>query len=223
MTGTRTVVDLSHSISHGMTTYPGLPGPLIKDHLSRRDSEGLYAAGVTFNIGRIEMVGNTGTYLDSPFHRFADGDDLADLDIDRLVDVEGIVVEGGGSGPRGVEVAALEMFEVTGRAVLIHTGWDRHWGTAQYGQDPPYLTAAAAGWLAERSPAIVGIDSINIDDATDPARPAHSALLAAGVPIVEHLCHLGDLPTDGFRFTAVPPPITGLSSFPVRAVAVIPA
>lgn len=217
------MVDLSHPIGAGMITYPGLPGPEMTDHLTREEAEQVYGPGVTFQIGRISMVGNTGTYLDSPYHRFAGGPDLADLALDRLVDVEGIVVRIPGSDHRGVEVAALEPLDVAGRAVLIHTSWDRHWGTPKYGQEAPFVTAATARWLADHSPALVGIDSVNIDDATDPARPAHTILLGAGIPIVEHLSRLDQLPPTGFRFTAAPPAVQRFGTFPVRALAVIDA
>ena len=221
LTNHRTIVDLSHPITDGMVTYPGLPEPAISDHMTRREAEGKYAPGVTFQIGRIEMVGNTGTYLDSPFHRYEEGSDLSDLDLDRLVDVEAIALDLSGRSERAVDIAQVESHDVTGRAVLLHTGWDLRWGTPAYGVDAPYLTAAAARWLVDRSPALVGIDSVNIDDPNDPERPAHSTLLAAGIPIVEHLCHLDRLPSRGFRFTAVPAPVRGFSSFPIRAVAVI--
>lgn len=216
----RTIVDLSHPISAGMTTYPGLPGPQIADHLSRADSAGSYAPGVTFLISRLTMVGNTGTYIDSPFHRYADGVDLAGLDLERLVDVEGVHVEGT-DGARAVGPGVFTDVDPAGMAVLIHTGWDRHWDSPGYGSEAPFLTRDAAAWLADRSPAVVGIDSLNIDDPADPERPAHSLLLAAGIPIVEHLCGLERLPSAGFRFTALPAPVESFSSFPVRAVAVI--
>lgn len=217
----RHVVDLSHPIKDGMVTYPGLPGPQIGDHLTRAASEEAYGPGITFHIGRISMVANTGTYLDSPYHRYADGDDLAAIPLQRLVDLDTIVVRVTGSGSRTVDVVQLAPFEVAGRAVLIHTGWDRHWGTSSYGSDNPHLTAAAAGWLVERGAALVGIDSVNIDDTDDRTRPAHSTLLAAGIPIVEHLCHLDQLPPGGARFHAAPPAIDGLGTFPTRAYAII--
>ena len=217
----RRVVDLSHPISHGMVTYPGLPGPEISDHLTRAASEEAYGPGVTFHIGRISMVANTGTYLDSPHHRYAGGDDLAALPLARLVDLEGTVVRVGGSGARPVDVAQLAPYEVAGRAVLIHTGWDRHWGTSAYGSDHPYLTEAAATWLVEQGAALVGVDSVNIDDTSDGRRPAHSTLLAAGIPIVEHLCHLDQLPPEGFRFHAAPPAIRDFGTFPTRAYALL--
>jgi kynurenine formamidase len=220
----RRIIDLSHVIRAGMTTYPGLPGPDIGDHLSREASRANYAPGTEFQIGRISMVGNTGTYLDSPYHRYADGADLAGVPLDRLADLGGLVVRVP-AGVRAIDAATLSPYEVAGRAVLLHTGWAEHFGTARYG-DPshPYVTEDGAAWLAEQRAALVGIDSVNIDDSSPAAggtRPAHSILLAAGVPIVEHLRGLEALPPDGFRFTAAPPMVAGMASFPVRAFAVV--
>ncbi len=223
MDRTRRLVELNHPIAHGMVTYPGLPGPELSDHLTREDSRGRYGPGVTFQIGRISMVANTGTYLDSPFHRFADGADLAGVPLERLVDLAGVVVRVVGGGRRGVALDALAATEVTGRAVLIHTGWDAHFGTDRYGgADAPFLTADGAAWLVRQGAALVGIDSVNIDDMGDRDRPAHSVLLAAGIPIVEHLRGLDGLPPQGFRFSAAPPRIRGLGTFPVRAYALVP-
>jgi arylformamidase len=196
-----TFVDLSHTIEHGMTTYPGLPGPLICDFLSREASRGRYAPGVEFHIGKIEMVANTGTYLDSPFHRYADGKDLSALPLSSLAGLEAVVIRG--------------------RAVLVRTGWDVHWGAPAYLDGNPYLTADAAAYLVAEGAALVGIDSLNIDDIKDLERPVHSTLLAAEIPIVEHLCRLGQLPDAGFRFSAVPPKVAGFGTFPVRAFATL--
>jgi arylformamidase len=204
-----------------MVTYPGLPGPEVADHMSRQQSQESYAPGVTFNIGRIAMVGNPGTYIDSPFHRYEEGVDLAGLNPELLLDVPAVVVDPALTDGRAVDVDDLEQCEATERAVLIRTRWDRHWGTAEYGREAPYLSAAGAQWLVEHSAAIVGIDSVNIDDPADPLRPAHSILLGAGIPIVEHLCRLESLPAAGFTFTAIPAPIRGFSSFPVRALAML--
>lgn len=205
-----------------MVTYPGLPGPEISDHLSRVASRQRYAPGTEFQIGRISLVANTGTYLDTPFHRFADGTDLAGVDLARLVDVDGLVVDAAGAGHRGIGLDQLARHRVAGRAVLIRTGWDRHWGTARYGAaEHPYLTAEAAAWLAEQQPAVVGIDSVNIDDIAGLTRPAHTALLGAGIPIVEHLRDLGQLPPTGFRFHAPPVAVAGMGTFPVRAYAIL--
>ncbi|HSP20010.1 MAG TPA: cyclase family protein [Myxococcaceae bacterium] len=217
----RRLVDLSHTIHHGLVTYPGLPAPDISDHLSREASAGKYAPGVTFQIGRISLVANTGTYLDSPWHRYADGADLSGLPLEVLVDLEGVLVRATGTGRRGIDVLELAPMDVRGRAVLLHTGWDVHFATPRYGDDAPFLTDAGAAWLVEHGAALVGIDSINIDDMGDAGRPAHSQLLAAGIPIVEHLRGLDQLPATGFRFSAAPPRIQGLGPFPVRAYAVL--
>jgi kynurenine formamidase len=204
-----------------MVTYPGLPGPEIGQHLTRRASRDHYAPGTEFAIGRISMVSNTGTYLDSPFHRYADGTDLAGLPLSRFADLDGVVVRTLGAHGRAIGRELLLPYDVTGRAVLLHTGWDRHWGTEQYGSGHPYLTAAAAEWLADRKPALVGIDSLNIDDTEDGTRPAHTVLLAAGIAVVEHLRGLEQLPPRGFRFHAAPPAVEGMGTFPVRALAVL--
>jgi len=215
-----TLVDLSHTIEHGMTTYPGLPGPLICDFLSREASRGRYAPGVEFQIGRIDMVANTGTYLDSPFHRYADGKDLSALPLGSLAGLEAIVIRGGTAG-RAIDRAALAGRSIGGKAVLVHTGWDVHWRTSAYLEGNPYLTADAAAYLVAEGAALVGIDSLNIDDTGDLERPVHSMLLGAEIPIVEHLCHLGQLPDAGFRFSAVPPKVAGFGTFPVRAFATL--
>ncbi len=217
----REVIDLSHPISAGMITYPGLPGPDITDHLTRDAAEASYGAGVTFQIGRISMVANTGTYVDTPFHRFAGGADLAGIDLARHADLDGVVVRLTAHDRRGIDRDELAAVDVAGRAVLLHTGWDRHWRTDQYAVDAPFLTAAATAWLVAQGAGLVGIDSINIDDMADKTRPAHTGLLAAAIPIVEHLCHLDQIPPSGFRFHAAPPPIEGFGTFPVRAYAVI--
>jgi arylformamidase len=217
----RRIIDLSHPIREGMITYPGLPGPEMTDHLTRARAEEAYGPGVTFHIGRISMVANTGTYLDTPFHRYADGDDLAAIAVSRLVDLEGIVVRVTGATNRAVDAPQLAPYEVAGRAVLLHTGWDRTWGTPEYGRANPHVTEAATRWLVEHEPALVGIDSVNIDDVDDRTRPAHSGLLAVGIPIVEHLRGLDRLPPSGFRFHAAPPAVERFGTFPVRAYAVI--
>jgi kynurenine formamidase len=204
-----------------MTTYPGLPPPEISDHLAREASVGKYAEGVTFQIGRISLVANTGTYLDSPWHRWADGVDLAGLPLGSLVELEGVLLRATGTGRRGIDALDLAPLDVGGKAVLLHTGWDLHFGTPAYAKDAPFLTDAAAAWLVERGAALVGIDSINIDDMADAARPAHSRLLRDGIPIVEHLRGLEQLPPTGFRFSAAPPRVHGLGTFPVRAYAVV--
>jgi kynurenine formamidase len=215
-----TFVDLSHTIEHAMTTHPGLPGPLICDFLSREASRGRFAPGVEFHIGRIDMVANTGTYLDSPFHRYADGKDLSALPLGSLAGLEAVVIRGPAAG-RAIDRAAFAGRAVGGKAVLVRTGWDAHWRTPTYLEGNPYLTADAAAYLVAEGAALVGIDSLNIDDIEDLERPVHSTLLAAEIPIVEHLCHLGRLPDAGFRFSAVPPKVAGFGTFPVRAFATL--
>jgi kynurenine formamidase len=217
----RDSIELSHAIEHGMVTYPGLPGPEISDHLTREASRSHYDAGTEFHIGRISMVANTGTYLDTPYHRLADGADLAGVRLRSVADLEGIVVRVGDAAGRAIDRDLLLPHDVRGRAVLIHTGWDRHWGAKAYGIGAPFVTREAARWLAQEGAALVGIDSVNIDDMADRSRPAHTALLAAGIPIVEHLCGLEQLPVLGFRFHAAPPLVRGMGTFPVRAYAVL--
>ena len=213
------LVDLSHVIEHGMVTYKGLPAPVICDFWTREASAELYEDGSSFQIGRIDMVANTGTYLDAPFHRYEDGADLAELDLKSLAALEGVVVRVPHAQGLVIDAAALEGLEVAGRAVLFHTGWDKHWRTDAYFERHPYLTAAAARLLVENGARLVGIDSYNIDDTSVRARPVHSILLAAGIPIVEHMTNLSGLPDSGFRFTAVPPKVAGMGTFPVRAFA----
>jgi kynurenine formamidase len=221
--GRERLVDLSHVITAGMTTYPGLPGPEITPHLTREASRGHYAPGTEFAIDRISMVGNTGTYLDSPFHRYADGADLAGLPLAAVADLPTVVVRLTGSGGRGIGPHAVAPVDVEGAAVLLHTGWDRHWGTDAYGPGAPYLTAAGATALVDRGARLVGIDSVNIDDTDGTERPAHSILLAAGVPVLEHLTGLDRLPVTGARLHTAPPRVAGFGTFPVRAYAVLPA
>jgi kynurenine formamidase len=215
------LVDLSHVIEEGMTTYKGLPGPHLCDFWSRETSAANYDDGSTFQIGRIDMVANTGTYIDSPFHRYADGKDLAGLSLESLADLQGLVIRKPYEQGLATNVADFEGFEVQGRAVLVHTGWDRHWRTDSYFGDHPFLTADAADWLAENGAALVGIDSCNIDYMHVRARPVHTRLLGAGIPICEHLTGLGRIPDIGFRFSAVPPKIAGMGTFPVRAHALL--
>jgi kynurenine formamidase len=214
------LIDLSHTIEPGMTTYPGLPGPVVCDFLSREASRAKYAPGVEFQIGRIEMVGNTGTYVDAPFHRYADGIDLAELPLASLADLDAVVVPVK-PDTRAVDRHHLEAVDVGGKAVLVHTGWDRHWRTPVYGAKNPFLTLAACEHLVREGAALVGIDSVNIDDLDDWSRPAHSTLLGSGIPIAEHLTQLGSLPDRGARFFAVPPKLRAFGTFPVRAFAVV--
>ena len=215
------IVDLSHAIEHGMTTYQGLPGPQICDFWTREGSGGNYDDGSSFQIGRIDMVANTGTYVDAPFHRYADGADLADLPLESMADLAGIVVRRPWENALATDAAHLEAVEVRGRAVLVHTGWDRYWRSDRYGEAHPFLTGDAADWLVEHGAALVGIDSYNIDDTRGRSRPVHTKLLAAGIVICEHMTGLGSLPDQGFRFSAVPPKVRGMGSFPVRAYAVL--
>ncbi len=216
-------VDLSHTVEDGMVTYRGLPAPIICDYLSHVESREHYSEGTEFQIGKVEMVANTGTCLDSPFHRFADGEDVAELDLASLAELRAVMVRVTGMRGRAIErdpvVAALADVDVRGKAVLLHTGWDAHWRTERYLEGHPFLTAHAARYLAGSGAALVGIDSLNIDDTDDGERPAHTALLGAGIPIVEHLTRLGLLPLTGFRFSAVPVKVKGMGTFPVRAYA----
>ncbi|MGC1210501.1 MAG: cyclase family protein [Micromonospora sp.] len=222
--GSRKLIELSHVISDGMVTLPGWPAPRISDWLTREASRARYAPGTEFHVARIDMIANTGTYLDAPSHRWADGPDLTGMPLDRLADLPGIVVRVP-ADTRAVDRLMLAPYDVAGRAVLLHTGWDAHFGTDRYGApEAPYLTGDGARWLVEAGAALVGIDSINIDDMSPAAageRPAHSILLAAGIPIVEHLTGLAALPPDGFRFTAAPPRVAGMGTFPVRAFAAV--
>jgi arylformamidase len=220
-TGVR-LIDLTHPVEEGMVTYPGLPAPAFGLHLSRAESAAHYAPGTEFELATITMIGNTGTYLDAPWHRFPDGIDLAGLPLERTAALDGLLVDVTGSTSRGIDAAALAALDVRGRAVLLRTGWDRHWRTLQYGSDAPFLTGAGAQLLAERGAVLVGIDSLNIDDAGDPHRPAHTGLLAAGIPVLEHLHGLDALPPSGFTLHAAPVPVRRFGTFPVRAYAVLP-
>lgn len=215
------IVDLSHVIEDGMVTYKGLPAPHICDFWEREGTAANYDDGSTFQIGRIDMVANTGTYVDSPFHRYADGADLSELKLPSLADVPGTVVRHPWENGIAIEPSHLEGRDVAGKAVLFHTGWDRHWRTDAYFGEHPHLTADAADWLSEHGAVIVGIDSCNIDNMHVRARPVHTRLLGAGIPICEHMTGLASLPDEGFRFSAVPPKVKGMGTFPVRAYAVL--
>ncbi len=213
-------IDLSHTVQDGLVTYKGLPAPIICDYWSREESHALYEEGVSFQIGKIEMVANTGTYIDAPFHRYATGKDLSELSLHSTANVDGIVVRVG----QNVQLIGPECFDglfLKGKAVLIHTGWDRHWNTEQYYEGHSFLTREAAEHLRDAGAVLVGIDSYNIDDTADKARPVHSILLGADIPIVEHMTNLSSLPDTGFRFTAAPVKVKGMGSFPVRAFAVV--
>lgn len=216
MPASKRLIDVSHTVEHGMVTYKGLPAPVICDWRSREESRAFYD-GEEFHIGRIDMVANTGTYVDSPFHRYADGKDLSELPLESVADLECLIVRVDGSKGAAIDEVPLSAKEVGGRAVLFHTGWDRHWRTAAYFEGNPHLTERAAEWLVKAGAAIVGIDSLNIDSTATRKRPVHSMLLGREIPIVEHLCGLGAAPARGGRFTAVPAKVKGLGTFPVRA------
>jgi arylformamidase len=225
---TRGVIDLSHVITDGLVTYPGIPAPVIGHHLTFDESASHYATGTEFSIGTMTMAANTGTYLDTPAHRYRDGEDLSELSLERMVDLDGVVARArvrpavGGRAIRGSDlVAALDGVDLAGRAVLIDTGHSEFWGTPEYFVDHPYLTDDAVEFLVSAKPALVGIDSLNIDSTHTGRRPAHSWLLAARIPVVEHLTGLDQLPDNGFRFTAAPPAIRGMGTFPVRAFAIV--
>ncbi len=221
------VVDLSHPIRAGLVTYPGLPAPTITPHLTREDSRARYARGTEFAMDVITMIGNTGTYLDSPFHRYAEGSDLAGLDLATLVGLRAEVFhleDAWDASRRGIRPKTLADRDVRGAAVLLHTGWDRWFGQPEYGTGAPFLTGDAAQWLIDGGAVLVGIDSVNIDDTESGGeRPAHTLLLGAGVHVVEHLTNLGQLPPRGARFTSAPPAVEGFGTFPVRAFAELPA
>lgn len=214
--GPWTIVDLSHPIRHGEVTYPGLPAPVIRTHLSREESRTRYAEGTEFHIAGIDMVANTGTYVDAPFHRYADGADISELPLGNLAGLPGVVIDSTDSqiGPDAFEGVAM-----AGRAVLVRTGWDDRFGTEEYLGAHPHLTESAARYLVDSGAVLVGIDSSNIDDTSGGERPAHTILLAAGIPLVEHLAHLDRLPGSAFEFFAVPAPTVGMGTFPVRAFA----
>jgi kynurenine formamidase len=218
---TTTIIDLSHVITDGMVTYKGLPGPHICDFISREQSAANYDDGSTFQIGRIDMVANTGTYVDVPSHRFADGKDLSEMGVEAFANIPGIVVRKPFESGVAVDADAFEGLEVEGKAVLVATGWDRNWGSENYYSDHSFLTPEAAEYLIANGAALVGIDSHNIDDTRVRTRPVHAALLGAGIPICEHMTNLGALPDSGFRFAAAPPKVKGMGTFPVRAYAVI--
>jgi len=213
------LIDLSHAIEEGMTTFKGFPGPHLCDYWTREGSAAHYDDGSSFHIGRIDMIANTGTYVDSPFHRYADGADLAALPLESLADLDALVIRKPFAACLATDAADFAGLDVRGKAVLVHTGWDLHWRTETYFDNHPFLTAAAAEWLVEQGAAFVGIDSHNIDDTSTRSRPVHSKLLAAGIPIGEHLTNLAAVPDSGFRFSAVPPKVKGMGTFPVRAFA----
>ena len=214
------LLDLSHTIENGLVTYKGLPAPIICDYLSREDSKKHYSEGTTFQIGKIEMCSNTGTYLDSPFHRYENGKDLSELELESLANLDGVKVVIN----EVVEFIGVDIFEginVQGKAVLVQTNWSRNWNTEQYYEGHPFLTKNAAEYLRDKGAVLVGIDSYNIDDIRGKERPVHSTLLGADILIVEHMCNLSKVPTSGFKFYAVPVKVKGFGTFPVRAFAEI--
>lgn len=218
-TGNTKYIDLSHTIENGLVTYKGLPAPIICDYLSRADSRKHYQEGTEFQIGKIEMVSNTGTYLDCPFHRYENGKDLSEILVEQVTDLEGIKISVLYERSLAIELSHVMGHEVRGRAVLLHTDWSKHWNTEAYFEGHPYLTEEAAAYLRDCGVKLVGIDSHNIDNTATNSRPAHSILLGAGILIVEHMCHLDLVPHEGFTFTALPPKFKGVGTFPVRAIA----
>jgi len=217
------LIDLSHHIEHGVVYYKGLPAPVICDYLSRAASRALYEPGTEFHIGHVELVTNTGTYIDTPFHRYADGRDVAQMPLERFVNVPARVVRPVARTGRAIGAEWFAGLDVRGQAVLVHTGWDVHWGTDRYFEGHPHLTAEAATALRDGGAVLVGIDSMNIDDTDGGTRPVHTILLRDELLIAEHLCNLATLPDCGFTFTAVPPKLVGVGTFPVRAFASIAA
>lgn len=216
---TELLVDLSHTIENGLITYKGLPAPIICDYLSREDSKQFYEKGTEFQIGKIEMVTNTGTYIDCPFHRYENGKDMSEIGLECFADLEAIVIRVPHTKTKEITAEYLRNYEIRNRAVLIHTGWDEHWNTENYYENNPYLTKQAAEYLRDCSVKLVGIDSHNIDNTNGKSRPVHTTLLGAEILIVEHLCNLYLLPEEGFTFSAIPPKFKGVGTFPVRAFA----
>jgi len=215
------IIDLSHTIENGLITYKGLPAPIICDYLSREQSRNVYEEGTEFQIGKIEMVANTGTYIDCPFHRYELGKDFAALPAYLFTDVEGVKISVPYQQQRVIDASYFKNLKLKNKAVLVYTGWSEHWSTDTYFENHPFLTEDAAIFLRDQGVRLVGIDSHNIDDTTKKSRPVHSTLLAQEIFIVEHLCNLDQVPSDGFTFTALPPKLKGMGTFPVRAIAKI--
>lgn len=213
------LIDLSHTVYDGLITYKGLPAPVICDYLSREASRERYAPGTEFQIGKIEMVANTGTYVDCPFHRYADGKDLSEVGVDAFADLPGVLVRADYHKDLAVTAKAFKGLDVCGKAVLVHTGWAERWATEAYFETHPFLTEDAAIYLRDNGVHLVGIDALNIDDTRGGARPVHSTLLRAEILIAEHLCNLESVPEQGFAFSAIPPKFKGVGTFPVRAFA----
>ena len=216
---TNLLIDLSHTIEHGLVTYKGLPAPIICDYLSRENSKQFYEEGTTFQIGKIEMVANTGTYIDCPFHRFENGKDLSAIGLENFAELDGIVIRVPFSETLAVTPEHFKNYAIKNKAVLIHTGWDINWNTEKYYENHPFVTKEAAEYLRDSNVKLIGIDSHNIDDTRGRTRPVHTTLLGAEILIVEHLCNLYLLPKDGFTFSAIPPKFKGVGTFPVRAMA----
>jgi kynurenine formamidase len=212
-------VDLSHTIYDGLVTYKGFPAPVICDYLSREASRERYAPGTEFQIGKIEMIANTGTYVDCPFHRYADGKDLSEVGLEAFADLQGVLIRADYHKDRAVTAHVFKGLDVAGKAVLVHTGWAEHWATDAYFEGHAFLTEDAAVYLRDNGARLVGIDSLNIDDTRGGERPVHSTLLGAEVLVVEHLCNLESVPERGFSFSAIPPKFKGVGTFPVRAFA----
>lgn len=210
------LLDLSHTVFDGLLTYKGLPPPVITDYMSRTDSRKFYADGTEFHIGRIDMVANTGTYLDSPYHRFSDGKDLSELPLEKLANLPGLCIR---PARYPVDADEFENHALAGKAVLVDTGWSAHWRTEKYFEGAPFLTEKAARFLEQSKAALVGIDSVNIDDMNDKRRPVHTVLLQNEIPVVEHLTNLSQLPATGFQFFAIPVKVKAFGTFPVRAFA----
>lgn len=217
----RRLIDVSHTVEHGMVTYKGLPAPIVCDYLSREESKKRYAAGTEFQIGKIEMIANTGTYVDSPFHRYPDGTDLAGLPLTSLANLDCLVARMAPSNDRAIDKLPFKADEVRGKAVLVQTNWDRHWRTEQYFEGFPFLTGDLARWLADSGAVFVGIDSHNIDSTDTGERPVHTELLGREIPICEHMCDLSALPERGSKFFAVPVKVKGFGTFPVRAFGIV--
>jgi arylformamidase len=217
--GQKQLIDLSHTIEHGLVTYKGLPAPIICDYLSREESRKQYAEGTEFQIGKIEMVSNTGTYIDCPFHRYADGKDLSEVGVERLAELDGIVIRVNHTETFAIDTRFFQGKELRGKAVLVHTGWDQYWNTEKYFEHHPHITEDAAQYLVDCGVKLVGIDSVNIDDTRTGSRPVHSCLLQKEILIVEHLRGLEQIPDEGFTFSALPPKFKGVGTFPVRALA----
>lgn len=216
---TELLVGLSHTIENGLVTYKGLLAPIICDYLSRENSKQFYEKGTDFQIGKIKMVTNTGTYIDCPFHRYENGKDMSGIGLECFADLEAIVIRVPHTKTKEITAEYLKNYEIRNRAVLIHTGWDEYWNTENYYENNPYLTKQAAEYLRDCSVKLVGIDSHNIDNANGKSRPVHTTLLGAEILIVEHLCNLYPLPEEGFTFSAIPPKFKGVGTFPVRAFA----